>query len=187
MDAFEQIIAGLLWEEGFWTSIGYKVNLSKARKVELGKPSYPRPEIDILAYKANENRLLWVECKSFLDSRGIVADHLMQEDDAGKGLYKAFTWPSYRRIVTEELIKQVCREGRARENPTVKYCLVTGNIATQRDREKLHQFFEAKGWILYDECWIKSRLELHARKGYENDVAIIVAKLFDRIHNEIES
>jgi hypothetical protein len=80
MDAFEEIVAGLLWEEGYWTTIGYKVNLPKPVKVELGKPSLPRPEIDILAYQADDNELIWVECKSYLDSRGVIIDHLTGAD-----------------------------------------------------------------------------------------------------------
>jgi hypothetical protein len=180
MDAFEEIVARMLWEEFYWTIIGYKVNLSKQKKYELGKSSLPRPEIDILAYKTKENKLLWVECKSYLDSRGVVAEHLMQEDDTGKGRYKTFTWPSYRRIVTEGLVKQVVDIGLTNPNPTINYCLVAGKIATQKDREILHHFFSGKGWILYDDEWLKERLERLAQKSYENDVAIIVAKLFAR-------
>lgn len=74
MDAFESIVAGLLWEEGYWTSIDFKVTLSKNAKAELGKFSLPRPEIDILAYQAMDNSLLWVECKSYMDSRGVKVE-----------------------------------------------------------------------------------------------------------------
>ena len=50
MNAFEEIIAKLLNQEGYWTRTGYKVNLSPPQKAEIGIPSMPRPEIDILAY-----------------------------------------------------------------------------------------------------------------------------------------
>jgi hypothetical protein len=180
LDAFEEIVADLLKEKGYWTSIGFKVDLPKERKVEFGKYSYPRPEIDILAYKPNRNALFWVECKSFLYYRGVLAKHLMEEDDTGKGLYKVFTWPSYRRIVSEELIKQVVKVGLSNPYPSINYCLVTGKIATQNDRELLHEIFNKKGWILWDENWVKEGLENLAMKGYENNVAIIVSKLFAR-------
>lgn len=58
MDAFEQIVAGLLRQEGYWTWNGYKINLTKDNKREIGKPTMPHPEIDILAYKVSENQLL---------------------------------------------------------------------------------------------------------------------------------
>jgi hypothetical protein len=65
MDAFEQIIAALFEQEGYWTLQNYRVDLSTEDKRQLNNPSMPRPEIDILGYKPRENELLVVECKSF--------------------------------------------------------------------------------------------------------------------------
>jgi hypothetical protein len=183
MNAFEEIVAGLLWQEGYWTNIGYKVYLSKTQKIDLGKPSLPRPEIDILAYRANDNSLLWVECKSYLDSRGVTINSLTGKDERNAERFKVFTQQSYRRIVTAELVKQVVSTGLARPNPSIRYCLVTGRIATKVDREKLHEHFVNNGWILYDESWLKCGLEKLSVSGYEDDVAIIVAKLFARIES----
>ena len=181
MDAFESIVSSLLWEAGYWTSVGYKVDLPKPVKVALGKPSLPRPEIDVLGYRAGDNRLLWVECKSYLDSRGVKFDSLTGPHAPGAHLYKTFTWPEYREAVTEALVRQLIEHSRIRPNPSVEYALVTGKIATDRDRRSLHRFFEEQGWLLFDEYWVKSRLENLAKKGYENEVAIIVAKLFSRV------
>jgi len=183
MNAFEEIVAGLIWQEGYWTHVGYKVNLPKPQKRELGKPSMPRPEIDILAYRATDNSLLWVECKSYLDSRGVTIDALTGKDERSAQRYKVFTQPEYRRIVTAELTKQVVSAGLARPNPTVKYSLVTGHIATDPDREELHEHFAEHGWILYDENWLKRGLEGLSASGYEDDVATVVAKLFARIES----
>lgn len=181
MDAFESIVSELLWEEGYWTIVGYKVDLPKDKKVALGKPSYPRPEIDILAYQARENQLLWVECKSYLDSRGVKLQSLTGEDESTSKYYKTFTWPEYRKIVTAELVRQLVSTNRTRPNPTVRYCLVTGKIATEADRAGIKALFDENGWLLYDEHWIKQGLVKLVDKGYENDVAVIVAKLFARI------
>jgi len=181
MDAFEEIVAGLLWEEGFWTTVGYKVNLPPGVKKALDKPSLPRPEIDVLAYRNRDNHLLWVECKSYLDSRGVIFEALSDHDSRRAQRYKVFTQPMYRQLVTAALIDQLVAEGRVHEGPSINYCLVTGKIATDRDRDQLHQYFDEQGWILYDEYWVKRGLENLAKKGYENDVAIIVAKLFSRV------
>lgn len=181
MDAFENIVAGLLWEEGYWTHVGYKVNLSVKEKADLGKPSLPRPEIDIVAYRTGDNRLLWVECKSYLDSRGVTEDALTGVDARNAQRYKVFTWPAFREKITEALIKQLSEEKRILPNPTVQYCLVTGKIATDTDRSKLHKLFNENGWMLRDEPWIRQELEKLAKKGYENDIAIVVAKLFSRV------
>ena len=178
MNAFEQIIAGLLKQEGYWTITDYKVNLPKAKKVELGKPSMPRPEIDVLAYMAVTNTLLWVECKSFLDSSGVKSSYLTDKENVNAPRYKVFTWDEFRTIVTEELIKQTSECGLVQPNPNIEYGLATGRIATNDDRRSLHEHFQKNGWFLFDEKWIKERLAKLAGIGYEDDVAIIVAKLF---------
>ena len=180
MNAFEGLIAGLLRQEGYWTIVGYKVNLSKAKKVELGKPSLPRPEIDILAYQVAQNLLLWVECKSYLDSRGVTIVPFTNKNDRGVDRYKVFTQPDYRRIVSAELVKQVVASQMALPNPTVKYCLAAGKIATEGDRKSIHQYFDQQGWLLYDDEWIKKQLIAASTGGYEDDIAILVAKLFNR-------
>jgi hypothetical protein len=181
MDAFESIIATLLWEEGYWTSTGFKVSLSKKAKKGLGKPSLPRPEIDILGYRADDNHLLWVECKSFMDSRGVKIEDLNGENIRNAERYKVFTWRAYRQQVTDALIKQLVSERRVQKDPNIQYCLVTGKIATKTDREKLHAYFQRNEWILHDEIWVKQKLELLAKKGYENDISIQVAKLFLKV------
>jgi len=55
MDHFESIIAMLLEAEGYWVRRSFKVNLTKAEKRKIGKPSIPRPEIDLLAFKSSRN------------------------------------------------------------------------------------------------------------------------------------
>ena len=178
MNAFEQIIAGLLKQEGYWTIIDYKVDLPKAKKAELGKPSMPRPEIDVLAYKAVTNTLLWVECKSYLDSGGVKLSYFTDPASVNSARYKVFTWQKYREVVTEELIIQTTKCGLVRQNPKIKYCLATGRIATKKDRLGIHEHYQKNEWILFDEELIKARLAKFAEIGYEDDVAILVAKLF---------
>jgi Holliday junction resolvase len=38
----------------------------------IGRPSSPRWDIDIIAYKGAINEVLVVECKSYLDSRSVI-------------------------------------------------------------------------------------------------------------------
>lgn len=180
MNAFEEIVAGLLQQERYWTVIGYKVDLSKEKKAELGKPSLPRPEIDVLAYNVSENKLLWVECKSYLDSRGVTFASFINENDPGAGRYKVFNQPNYRKIVTEELVKQVVATQMTLPNPTVKYCLVAGRIATEPDRKKLKKYFSDNDWLLFDDNWLMVKLVQASTGSYEDDSAILVAKLFAR-------
>lgn len=40
-------------------------------KHAIGLPSSPRWELDVVAYRARDNQLKVVECKSYLDSPGV--------------------------------------------------------------------------------------------------------------------
>ena len=55
MDAFEAVVGEMLHRDGYWVQSPYRVGLTKAEKVEIGRPSCPRWELDIVAYKANRN------------------------------------------------------------------------------------------------------------------------------------
>ena len=79
----------------------------------------PRPEIDILAYCAKENHLLWVECKSYLDSTGVKAEAFQGEGAKNSERYRVFTKKNYREEVTEALIAQILSEGRAKSKPSI--------------------------------------------------------------------
>lgn len=71
MGAFEQVVSEMLWRDGFWVQTSVKVDLKKEDKKRVGKPTMPRPELDIVAYKGSDNSLYVVECKSYLNSRGV--------------------------------------------------------------------------------------------------------------------
>lgn len=71
MDAFESVVATILQHRGYWVRSSFKVDLPKAEKARLGRPSLPRPELDLVAYKGQGNVVRVVECKSYLDSVGV--------------------------------------------------------------------------------------------------------------------
>jgi hypothetical protein len=49
------------------------VKLTKPDKVQIGRPFYPRWELDVVGYRGWDNVLQVIECKSYLDSRGVTA------------------------------------------------------------------------------------------------------------------
>src|SRR4051812_12535218 len=71
MDSFEQVVGEILWREGYWVRTSVKVELSKEEKRAIDTPSSPRWELDVVAYRARDNHLKVVECKSYLDSPGV--------------------------------------------------------------------------------------------------------------------
>lgn len=180
MDAFEQVVASLLEQKGFWIRSSFKVELTKPEKVEIGRPSSPRWEIDLIAYHAAKNELWVVECKSYLDSRGVQMCAFDGTNRTFASRFKLFCEEDTRRVVFRRLEEQLAASGAIRPNPRIKLCLAAGKIASESDRIGLRKHFKAMGWELWDEEWIGSELAALARGGYQDDVAAVVAKLLLR-------
>jgi len=94
---------------------------------------------------------------------------------------KIFTNKDLRDFLAIKLVAQLLEQGLLQTKPELKFCLVTGKIVNQKEREKLRAYFQQNGWLLYDEYWVKNGLLALAKTGYDNDVAVLTAKLFDRI------
>jgi hypothetical protein len=177
MDAFESLISMLLRHDGYWTVPSFKVELTKSEKRKIGRFSSPRWEIDLVAYKGSTNEVLAVECKSFLDSRGVIFQY---GEFCPPKRYKMFTDTVLRRAILNRLAKQLMETGACAKNPRITLCLAAGKMASGTDMEGLKRRFRAKGWTLFDDDWIRKQLAAASEKGYENDVAFIVSKLLLR-------
>lgn len=180
MDAFEQVVSEILWMEGFWVRTSVKVDLTKEEKVRIGRPSSPRWELDIVGYSGRDNTLRVVECKSYLDSRGVALKAFDGSDTKSAERYKLFSDDNLRSVVFERLRIQLAECRACAPDATVKLCLACGRIASTADREALHKHFAEKGWELWDEKWLREKLQLMSEHGYENQVSAVVAKLLLR-------
>jgi hypothetical protein len=177
MDAFEQVVSEILWMDGYWVRNSVKVELTKEEKRAIGRPSSPRWEIDVVAYSGKQNLLLAVECKSFLDSRGVALRAFDGSSDKDAKRYKLFTDANLKKVVLGRLRKQLANRGACSPNAKIKPCLVCGRIAGDADREGMHEHFAAQGWQLWDERWLRKQLKRMSELGYENQVSPVVAKL----------
>lgn len=157
-----------------------KVELTKDEKRQIGRPSSPRWELDIVAYSGCENLLKVVECKSYLDSRGVALRAFDGSDEKFADRYKLFSDDKLRTVVFQRLRLQFAESGACPSNPEVKLCLACGRIASDTDRTGLHKHFADKGWELWDEPWLRERLKRMSDQGYENQVSAVVAKLLLR-------
>lgn len=175
MDAFEHVVATILGREGFWVRTTYKVRLTKEEKIEIGRPSSPRWELDVVAYRPGDNLLRIVECKSYLDSRGVSRHGFTPKHTR----LKLFNEPLTRSVVFRRLVTQLVDSKTILENPRVQLCLAAGNIV-RCDREWIADHFKKNEWLLFGPAWIHERLKDVANDGYDNAIAAVTAKLLLR-------
>lgn len=180
MDAFESVVAMLLERRGYWVRTAYKVNLTKAEKRMIGRPSCPRWELDVVAYKGSSNELIVVECKSYLDSKGVAISGFDGTDAVASERYKLFNDDNLRQVVLNRFVIQLEETGSCAPSPKVTLCLAAGRVAGEPDRIKLKDHFSSRGWIFWDDEWLHSALVEVSKCGYENEVLAIVAKLLLR-------
>jgi hypothetical protein len=179
MEYFETIIKTLLEHDGYWVRQSFKVNLTKKEKKQIGKASIPRPEIDLLAFKPNLQEVLALEAKSYFDSPGVRIDDLRSEFQIPEGRYKLFTCTNYRNIVFNRLIQDLNILGMVNGNVKIRLGLVAGKIYQERSTE-IRDYFESKGWFFWSPEDVRNKVNALAAKGYENEPAIITAKILMR-------
>ena len=135
MDHFEAVVHTLLEAEGYWVRASYKVELTKEEKRQTGKPSIPRPEIDLLALHFQRNEVLALEVKSYLDSPGVKLSDLSKEHDTAEGRYKLFTSKRYRTIVLGRLRQQLLESGAINTDTKLILGLAAGKVYQGRSEE----------------------------------------------------
>lgn len=176
MNSFENIVAMILDREGYWVKKSYKVELTKEEKRKIGRPSSPRWELDVIAYKPASNLLLVIECKSFLNSPGVGYESFSGRNKKGAERYKLFTDKNLRNVVFSRLVRQLHEKGACRKNPKVQLCLAAGKIRP-KDWSKIDSHCKKNDWLLFDADWFRTQFEKLEKSGYEDEPAIIAAKL----------
>jgi hypothetical protein len=179
MNAFEQIAAHFFEVQGYWTRVAYKIDVSKEEKRELGNPSMPRLEVDLLAFRPGSNQLLVMECKSWLDSTGVRVANFGEDPVHNKHM-KLFNRDGLRELLTSKLLAQLRQEGLLpTTDPSIRYGLVAGKIKAGNE-PKIREIFDAKDWLLVTPSDLASGLRKFADRGYEDDVATMVVKILER-------
>ncbi|MGC1388874.1 MAG: hypothetical protein WA807_12760 [Steroidobacteraceae bacterium] len=154
-------------------------DITLEEKRQIGKHSMPRPEIDLLALDFAKNEVLVVEAKSFLDSPGVRLDELAEEHDIPDGRYKLFTSTRYRTIVFNRLHLQFCEHGMTDANNKLSLVLAAGNVYKDQTAA-IQELFLTRDFVLWCPSAIKDKGTALAERGYENDPAIITAKILLR-------
>ena len=178
MNAFETIVADVLESQGFWTRTNYKVPLSKQQKAKINRPTTPRWDLDVVAYKPGSNTLQIVECKSYLDSNG-VSFRGFDPDTGGTDRFKLFNDENLCGVIVDALVNDLNAHQLLRGRPTVELCLAAANIQ-ESSFDKLKDLFDENAWVLYDHDWLLAGIKAVAESGYEDSMLSIMAKLLGR-------
>jgi hypothetical protein len=179
VDYFEGIIKTILEHEGYWVRQSFKVNLTKEEKRRIGKHSIPRPEIDILAFKPESNRVIAYEAKSFLDSPGVKVADLEKSYKIPEGGYKLFTCANYRKIVFNRLKLDLIHLGMGTFDTEITLGLIAGKVY-QTKSEAIRELLKRQSMEFISPEEIKEKVLKLADMGYENDPSIITAKILNR-------
>ena len=176
MDYFEGLIRTLMERENFWTRQSHKVNLTKEEKRAIGKPSIPRPEIDLLLFDKVCNEVIALEAKSYLDSPGVSLDELKESHEIPAGRYKLFPCQNYREIVFSRLKQDLLTSRLADETTSIRLGLAAGNVHKKQE-DKVRQLCDSRNWFFLGPSQIKKRVVAFAGEPYENDPFVISAKI----------
>lgn len=178
MNAFETIVGQYLEAKGYWVRHSVKVIISTDEKREIGSPTMPRPEIDLVALGVEKNELILIEAKSLLDSQyGVYIEAFTDDKNRDKDRYKLFTNPKFREIVTRQLRKEYLDQGLINDDTAIRYGLAAGRI---RDEGEIKEHFLKNGWMLFMPQDIKRTLSELSKKSWEDDVVTMTAKLLLR-------
>ena len=180
MDSFEAVVAAILQRQGYWTQISVKVELTPAEKRAINRPSSPRWELDVVAYSGKTNKLLVIECKSYLDSSGVHCATFEGDTHKDADRFKLFFDLSLRQTVLGRLVAQYEALGFCAARPDLKFGLAAGKVAG--DETRLQKSLEKKEFYFLGPTRLREELaKLGAPEfGYENSVAATVAKILLR-------
>lgn len=176
MNPFENVVAKLLEQSGYWVRQNYRVNLSVPDKIALGSKNMPRPEIDVLAWSARDEELLIIECKSYLDSAGVG---LWAFDQSSRAI-RLFADSTYRALITKRLLAQMKQEKLLPgKKPKVTYGLVCGQMV-EKEKSEVEALFKKNHWWLWTPDDVRRNLARLGKVPYENDLVTMMVKLLLR-------
>jgi hypothetical protein len=104
---------------------------------------------------------------------------LQEVHDVPEGRYKLFTSERYRSIVMGRLLQDLTDDGMANSRTRVTLGLIAG-IVYRNQAADVRSFMDARGWFFWSPEDIKMKVTALAERGYENDPAIITAKILKR-------
>jgi hypothetical protein len=153
--------------------------LKDEERIALNAKNDPRTEFDVVAYKPGDRLVRVIECKSFFKSTGVRFGGFSGTDTKAASGLKLFNNAKRRDVILKRLKVELVASGMCRPDDEIRLCFASGHFVNARERELTRDLFAKMGWDLYDELWLKSKLELLSKKdtGYENSISLAVTNL----------
>lgn len=164
VDKFENIVALLLEEEGFWVRRGFKVALTQDEKRQIGKTSAPKPEIDMLAYHPGRQELLVLEVKAYQDTPGVKLAQMQEVHEVPTGRFKLFTSDLYRQVVFTRLQQQLLELGQISDQTQLRLGLIPGKV-NQGQSEALRALMQERDWFFWSPDEVKAKVAARSAQG----------------------
>ena len=180
MEAFEALVGELLPLDGWWVLNSVKLELAAEDRASFGKASMPNPELDLVAYRPSDDRLLVVECKNYLDSTGVTWRELRLEADTGG--YRLFTSENRRQFYCDILLRQMRRTGLCTPATRVGVAIAVGKFCSKADERDIRSHFANKSWEVFGPEWVRAKLHQLAKQTWHvNSPVAVAAKLLVRL------
>lgn len=178
LESFEHIVGVFLEQQEYWVRHSVKIELSKEERKKLGKKmiNTPRPEIDIVAYQPEEDELILIEVKSFLDSDGVKINDLSGKKSREKKRYKLLNDKKYQKLITDSLTRQFLKKRLIKESTKIKYGLAAGKVQPKSE-SKITDWLNHNGYKYFSPEKIKNTIRNLAHAGWLDDIVTMTAKL----------
>lgn len=203
MDAFEQIVTMVLETRGYWVRNGFWVDLSPQVRELIGRPTTPRWELDMLAFRPGNKEVIAVECRSYLDAIGVTAQDFglprkVRNEKTGRmqkvpapmsktkitpeNRYKLFLDHNLRSVILNCLQAQLIDQGFITSDTKVRLGFATGKFRSGKDREEVRALFKkpSENLVLISDLEIQQELAQMSRMLNSNDVAMVASKILMR-------
>lgn len=176
MNAFEDVVTTLFKRDGYWTQINYKLGLKPEEKREIKNKTIPTIDVDLVAYRPGE--IFWIECKSYLGSRGVGYNDLFGNGNWSSH-YKLFTRKKYREVLLRALKNDLVSRKMAGRKDKIFLWLVAGKVAGGNSNEqRIKNGFEKKKWKFMGPDELRDKLKkIKLENIWDDNVTHVVTKL----------
>lgn len=175
IDTFEQLVGEMFEANGWWIRRNVLLGMPAEAGPEEEKRPARRCQLDLVAYKPSDGIVLAIECKAYLDSRGI-GTHNLTGSARSRRVLRLFNDRDHNAWVGEELKRRYQELGLCRPGDRVRFALACARIVETR-RDVLEAWFRERDFELVGPERIASYLRDMGRDRGGRTAPAVAARL----------